>query len=46
MQKKENKDYQTIRLFLILGILTLVLVFVLKMVLFSPAVPLAEMATF
>lgn len=44
MQAKGPRDYQTFSLFLILGVLTLVLVFIMKVVLFSPS-PLLEMAT-
>ena len=45
MSNKERKDYQTLSLFLILGVLTIALVFLLKVVLFSPTVALTEMAT-
>lgn len=44
MQDKGPRDYQTMSLFLILGLLTLALVLLLKVVLFSPS-PLLEMAT-
>lgn len=45
MSNKERKDYQTLSLFLFLGVLTIALVFLLKVVLFSPTVALTEMAT-
>lgn len=44
MQNKKRLDFQTVSLFFILGVLTLVLVFFLQMVIFSPH-PLVEMAT-
>jgi hypothetical protein len=39
MKGQKNKDLETLSLFLILGALTLVVVFVLKVVLFGPGFP-------
>lgn len=39
MKDQKNKDLETLSLFLILGVLTLVLVLVLKVVLFGPGMP-------
>lgn len=39
MKDRKNKDLETISLFLILGLLTIALVFILKVVLFGPGLP-------
>ena len=39
MKDQKNKDFETLSLFLILGILTITLGFIIKVVLFGPGLP-------